>query len=54
MCLVLFCYVVLSALSSFAVISQGIREFVALLQLSSCCYVADSFLCRFPVAGVVG
>ena len=45
----LFCYALLDALSSFAIISLGKRESVVLLLLLSWCYVAVIVLCLFLI-----
>ena len=43
----LFCFAVLCVLSSFAIISLGKRELVALILLSSWCHVAVFVRCLF-------
>ena len=48
------CNVFLCVLSSVAIILLMKREFVALLQLFSCCHVAGSVLCLFLVVPLVG
>ena len=50
----LFCCVVLSVLSSFAIISLRKRELVALPSLCSCYHVAAGFLCHFLTVPCVG
>ena len=43
----LYCYTDLSIISSFAIILLMKRVLVSLLQVSSCCQVADIFMCLF-------
>ena len=51
---VLFCYMVLIFLSSFAIISLGKRNRVALMQLFSCCDVTVSVLCLLLAVPLFG
>ena len=50
----LFCYAVLCVLHSFAIISLGKRELVALFLLSSWCHVAVIVLCLLLMMQLVG
>ena len=47
-----FCYALLCVLSSFAIISLGIRELFALHLLSSRRHVAVNILCMVPCVGL--
>ena len=50
----LFCYALLSVLSSFAIILTRKRELVPLLKISSLCFVNVSLLCLFLTVSWVG